>query len=81
MALIDWARRAIEARSDYLDARLVLVASLSLAGRNKDAALACDECHDLEPVGGDTWASNWFYLDVEQLDVLRKALTKAGFKD
>ena len=77
---VDWSQRAIDARPDYLDARLVLVASLSLAGRDEEAATAAAACDGLQPLRGETWSSNWFYLDSDALGALRDALQKAGFE-
>ncbi len=74
---VEWARKAINRQSDYLDAHLVLAASLGHLGRRTEGRAALDECQHIQPdfvekqVGLEVYQNR---VDNEHiLDGLRKA--------
>ncbi len=78
---IDWAQKAISLRADYIDARLILAASLGFLGREGEAKAALDECRRIQPAFAETCHRVWFYLNPEELEPIRDVLVKAGLAE
>ncbi len=73
--------KAISLRADYIEAHLILAASLGFLGREGEAKAALDECRRIQPAFAETCHRMWFYLNPDELEPIRDVLVKAGLAE
>ncbi len=75
---VEWARKAIQRRSDHARAHLVLAISLGHLGRQAEARAALDECKRLQPGYAEKWIHWQEYRNPADNEHLLDGLRKAG---
>ena len=78
---VEWARKAIYGQSDYLDAHLVLAASLGHLGRRTEARAALDECQRIQPGFVEKRAGLEVYQNRVNNEHILDGLRKAGLPE
>ncbi len=78
---MEWARKAIQRRSDHARAHLVLAISLGHLGRQTEAQAAFDECERVQPGFAEKWRLWQEYKNPADNDHLLDGLRKAGLPE